>query len=187
MLITRPSDASPRLAPQLPDLREITHLADAFSAYPTGFEMGSSGIAALKSFAMLVGRRKGACPRNRGDRMTTPVRQHRPGRGRPTVHGTVNRRVEPPLSPLFHRLTRLQPGKGVRGAQRGGTNRGHSGQQSCVIRWSGYLNPKQGAKWNETPQTRRRKTQQAPLQASVIKRHQLLEWPVGRGGVTQGQ
>jgi hypothetical protein len=56
------STAPPRFAPQLPDPRKIGPLLTGFAANSAGSAMSSTGMAALKFFAMLVGQGEGAPP-----------------------------------------------------------------------------------------------------------------------------
>jgi hypothetical protein len=59
------SISPPHLAPRLPDLRQISSLLAGFAAHSAGFDTRSAAMAALKSFAMLVGQGEGAPPENK--------------------------------------------------------------------------------------------------------------------------
>jgi hypothetical protein len=56
------SSPPPPLVLPLPDLREIDRIASSFATNFIRFEMSAPGVAALKSFAMLVGRGEGPPP-----------------------------------------------------------------------------------------------------------------------------
>jgi hypothetical protein len=67
-----------RFAPQLLDLRKIAPLAGAFTFRSAAFDVSSTAMAALKSFAMLVGPTPGAPPANKERNMSMPSRTPEP-------------------------------------------------------------------------------------------------------------